>query len=286
MRWASLTIEAQDGDALGAAEQLCYNAGIKGVAVDDGGHPLRITGFLPEDDRLESAIRAIDTALALLPSLGIEGVSPSARVSFIDEDDWANAWKKYFKPIRVGRRLIVTPPWEKPELGDGDLAIVIDPGMAFGTGSHATTQLCLTALEELVFPGASVADIGTGSGILAIAASKLGASDVRAMDVDPLAVRIAEQNAEVNGVRISVSEARPEGEAFDIVVANIIADTLIAMAGDLAALTARSGSLVVSGIIEHRAGDVESAFAAAGMAIVRKDRQGEWIAQKYQWSEI
>ncbi|MDR3709405.1 MAG: 50S ribosomal protein L11 methyltransferase [Capsulimonadaceae bacterium] len=285
MRWASLTIEAEDEGALAAAEHLCYSADIKGVAIVDDSTPRRITGYLPEDDRLEGRIRAIDAALAILPSLGIAGVSPAAVVGYIEEDDWANAWKKYFKPTRVGTHLIVTPPWETPELGAGDIPIVIDPGMAFGTGSHATTQLCLMALENLVQTGAKVADIGTGSGILAIAAAKLGASSVWAMDNDPLAARIAGENAIANGVSILTGEAMPQQETFDVVVANIIADTLIALAPQLASITAPTGTLVVSGIIDHRARDVQKAFDAAGMAHEVDLKQGEWIAQKYHWSK-
>jgi ribosomal protein L11 methyltransferase len=275
-------IEAQDSDAMNAAEQLLYNAGFKGIALNDISVPPRITGYLPEDDRLPAQLRAVDAALALLPAIGIDGISDKAEVSFVEEEDWANAWKKYFKPIRVGKRLIVTPPWESPALADDDLPIVIDPGMAFGTGSHGTTQLCLEALEQSVAPGATVADIGTGSGILAIAAAKLGAGDVYAMDIDPLAVRIATENADVNGTALTVTEEMPEGRTFDVVVANILADTLISLRESLTALTAPGGTFIASGIISHRADDVRAAFENCGFGPVDQRTQGEWVAQVYR----
>jgi len=157
--------------------------------------------------------------------------------------------------------------------------------MAFGTGSHPTTRLCLEALEDAVAPGATVADIGTGSGILAIAASKLGASAVYAMDIDPLAVRIAGQNALVNSVTLTLSEEMPRQKVFDVVVANIIADTLIELSHVLSSLTSPRGILIVSGIIASRAQDVEKAFIQAGMSPVQGETNGEWVAQTYHIQE-
>lgn len=285
MRWAAVKIEAEDVEAMNAAEQLLYNAGFKGVALNDISIPPCVTGYLPEDARLPAQLRAVDAALMLLPSIGITGLSEKADVAFVEEQDWANAWKKYFKPIRIGKRLVVTPPWESPDLAADDLPIVIDPGMAFGTGSHGTTQLCLEALEQVVAPGKTVADIGTGSGILSIAAAKLGADSVYAMDIDPLAVRIATENAAVNGATIETSEQLPEGRVFDVVVANIIADTLIELSETLAGFTAPGGWFIASGIINHRAADVRAAFAKAGLGEADERASGEWVAQVYQRSQ-
>ena len=155
--------------------------------------------------------RSSKTPCWRLPGFGITGAGTELTLRYVEEADWANAWKAYFKPFRVGRRLVVTPPWEHPDLTPDDIPLVIDPGMAFGTGSHPTTQLCLTALEDFVQPGQAVADVGTGSGILAIAAAKLGASPVAANDNDPLAVKIARENAAANGVSVTVTEALPDG---------------------------------------------------------------------------
>jgi ribosomal protein L11 methyltransferase len=281
MRWAALTIDIGSVDACETAEQLFYNAGIKGIAVDDTAFPMRITGYLPEDERLAGRVRAIDAALTLLPTLGIESVSGRVSLAYVEEDDWANAWKKYFKPMRIGRGIVVLPPWEAPDLRPDDISIVIDPGMAFGTGSHATTQLCLQALEDAVAPGAIVADIGTGSGILAIAAAKLGASSVYAMDIDPQAVRIAGQNATVNSTVLELSEELPRGRVFNVVVANIIADTLIELSTVLTSLLAPAGILIASGIINHRALDVELAFRESGLSEAVGKTRDEWVVQIY-----
>ena len=195
----------------------------------------------------------------------------------MEEADWANAWKAFYKPLRVGRRLVVTPPWEHPELAPDDLPLIIDPGMAFGTGSHPTTQLCLTALEEYITPGASVADVGTGSGILAIAAAKLGASPVAASDNDPLAVKIARENAAVNGVSVTVTDALPEGR-YAVLVANILADVIIGLGADLTARLWPAGILIVSGIIDTREADVQAALQGLGLAHLETRRQAEWVA--------
>jgi len=172
---------------------------------------------------------------------------------------------------------VVTPPWETPMLVDGDLVLTIDPGMAFGTGSHPTTQLCLATLEDYVRPGQRVADIGTGSGILAIAAAKLGASEIVATDTDPLAVRIASDNVAVNGVRVQTQEMPPKG-TYDLVVANILADVIIGMAESLAGWVAPGGILIASGIIDTRESDVRLAVEGEGFSPLETRRDGEWVA--------
>lgn len=280
-KWISITIEAEIGEAQAAATSLLLSAGCRGVVIDDAaasGGLVRLTAYVPDDDSGRATVSAIQASLTLVPELGIDGVDALAQVGAVDEEDWANGWKKYFRPIRIGRRLVVTPPWESPDLAEGEIAIVIDPGMAFGTGSHPTTQLCLVALEELVVPGAAVADIGTGSGILSIAAAKLGAGVVYAVDIDPLAVRIASENAQVNGAAIETSNRFPIGKRYDVVVANIIADTLIEMATELSSITAPGGFLIASGIIEGRAERVAVALAEAGLRIDAPRLDGEWVA--------
>src|SRR5450432_882225 len=180
MRWASIRILINGldfPDADQAATSLLLNAGTDGVSLSIGMYDevTSVTGYLPEDDRLPSRLRQIEAALGMLPDIGLMGIGAEPAITFVEEEDWANAWKQYFKPIRVGRHFVVTPPWESPELAANERPLVIDPGMAFGTGTHPTTQLCLACLEDRVTPGMRVADIGTGSGILAIAARKVGA---------------------------------------------------------------------------------------------------------------
>lgn len=239
--------------------------------------PPNVAGYLPVDDRLEGRLDSLQTALTLLPTFGIQGAGMELTLRVVQEADWANAWKAFYKPIRVGQHFVVTPPWETPELGEGDIPLVIDPGMAFGTGSHPTTQLCLTALEDYLQPESSVADIGTGSGILAIAALKLGASSVIANDIDPLAVKIASENIAANGVSAHTQQELPAGN-YDFVVANILADVIIGLAGQFAELVKPRGVLVVSGIIDTREADVKSRLEAAGFGLLEVRSDAEWVA--------
>ena len=194
----------------------------------------------------------------VLPTIGITDAG-APTLTDIDEEDWANSWKAYFKPIRIGKTLVVSPPWEEPVLADNDLLITIDPGMAFGTGTHATTQMCMVLLEDYLKKGDSVADIGTGSGILSIAAQKLGAVKLVAVDNDPLAVKIAGENAIVNSVTVAVQGNFPDNQKFDVVVANIIADTLIELRESLSSIVT-TGILIVSGVIDVREDDVQNAI--------------------------
>jgi ribosomal protein L11 methyltransferase len=276
MRWAEIQIDTETNavDAVGAA---LYAAGCGGFEVRETAKPPAVAGYLPVDDRLEARLEQLQDALAKLPEFGVSGAGTELTLRYVEEADWATAWKAYYKPMRIGKHLVVTPPWETPELGPDDLAIVVDPGMAFGTGSHPTTQLCLVALEEYVKPGMFVADVGTGSGILAIAAAKLGAGRVAANDIDPLAVKIARENAAINGVTVHVSEHM--GPQWDIVVANILADVIIDMAYDFAGwIRQGSGIFIASGIIDTREQDVRQAAEAAGLVLKDARHQGEWVA--------
>lgn len=276
MRWTEIIIDAgpEATDAVGAA---LYAVGCSGFEVREVAVPPAIAGYLPVDDRLEDRLGLLKDALAALPGHGVIGAGTDLTLRYVEEADWANAWKEFYKPFRVGRRLVVTPPWEHPELAPDDIPLVVDPGMAFGTGSHPTTQLCLVALEDYVRPGARVADIGTGSGILAIAAAKMGASHVAANDNDPLAVRIARENAAANGVPVEITDALPTGQ-YDAVVANILADVIIGMAEELQALLAPGGVLLTSGIIDTREADVRLALEGIGLNHLETRRQTEWVA--------
>ncbi len=284
MRWAEVSVDAepQAGDAVSEALR---RAGCDGVYVRDTLQPPQVTGYLPADDRLEARLDNLQSALQTLPSFGIVGAGTALTLRTVEEADWANAWKAYYKPMRVGRHLVVTPPWETPTLYTNDIPIIVDPGMAFGTGSHPTTQLCLAALEDYAHPAMRVADIGTGSGILAIAAAKLGASEVVATDNDPLAVKIAAENAAVNAVPLHTQEAFPSG-AYDIVVANILADVIIGMAEALAALVKPEGVLIASGIIDTRETDVRFAVEGEGFAPLETRHSGEWVALAFRRSTV
>lgn len=271
-RWAEMTV-AVSGDAQEIVGAILTDvAGCHGYASTSQG----VSGYLPVDDRLENTLLTLKAALADLPA-----VSPDITVRFVAEEDWANAWKQYFKPQRVGQRIVVKPTWEEYLPEPGDLILQIDPGMAFGTGLHATTRLCLRALEAHVKPNALVADVGTGSGILAVGAALLGAARVIAVDNDPLAVRVAQENVAVNQVQeqVQVSEAdTPPQGIYDIVVANILADVILGMAPSLTAALRDGGLLIASGIIERRADDVRAGLARAGLRIDETLAEGEWVA--------
>lgn len=232
--------------------------------------------------------RAVRRRLAALP---LAVPLPRLRWREVREADWSGEWKRHFAPLRVGR-LLVRPPWREDAAADGALAVTIDPGRAFGTGQHATTRLCLAALDRLVRPGDAVLDVGAGSGILAIAAARLGAARALALDTDPEAVAAARANAVRNGLAARV-EARegslgadwPPGAereapraAFDLVAANISSAAVAALLPDAAATLRPGGRLVASGFLREAAPDIGAAARAAGLTAVRPAYDGEWAA--------
>jgi ribosomal protein L11 methyltransferase len=210
------------------------------------------------------------------------------------EVNWEENWKQFFKPRRVGRRFVVRPTWESVELDKDDLEIVLDPGQAFGTGDHPTTRMCLELLEDAVKPGDTVADIGCGSGILSVGAAKLGARRVVAIDIEPISVEVAKENAAMNGVTIeaivgvgvrSLPSSRwptPDSATYDVVVSNIISATLIAIAHEIAQVVRPDGKWIVSGIIEANWPDVLSASERAGFNLVKMIQEDDWIGAEFR----
>ena len=203
-------------------------------------------------------------------------------VGSIREEDWANNWKQYFKPFRLGRHMVVKPTWEDWKAEPGDRIIEIDPGMAFGTGTHETTALCIELIEQYYHEG-KLFDIGTGSGILAIAAALLGAKDVYAIDIDEDAVRVAKENVEQNGLsdRIIVEKGdllKGVHGTYDFAVANILAPVICMLAAPLKAYLAPGGYFVCSGIIREMRDDVYAALTVAGYEILEERSRGDWCA--------
>ena len=201
----------------------------------------------------------------------------------VRDEDWAEVWKKFYKPFKAGRSLVVKPTWEHYDPQPGDRIIEIDPGMAFGSGTHETTSMCLELLEDAMHGGESVIDVGTGSGILAIGAAMLGAKDVLAIDIDPVAVRVAKENIEHNHLsdRVRAVEgnllASSDG-VCDLCVANIIADVICMFAQPLVDHIVPGGLFICSGIIKEREQDVVNALTAADYTILETKRKGEWVA--------
>ena len=224
----------------------------------------------------------VDFISSRLASLGIKADIATAE---LDEEDWSTAWRKFYIPTKIGKHIVIVPSWEKYEKQDGDIIIDMDPGMAFGTGTHETTRLCATLLEENVKPGDYMLDVGAGSGILAICASKLGAEYCAACDIDPVAVKTEKENAERNNCEIDCfvsdllsSVKIKDGRKYDIVTANIVADIIIRMSPDIGGYIKDGGLLVVSGIIDERETEVRSALENSGFECVRFLHDKGWCA--------
>ncbi len=200
----------------------------------------------------------------------------------VHEDDWANSWKAYYKPLKIGKRLVIVPAWEKYEPQDGELIVRMDPGMAFGTGTHETTRLVIQMLESYTKQGCRMLDVGTGSGILAICASKLGAAECKAYDIDPMAVRVANENIKDSGlgnITCEVSDLLRQADRskpYDLICANIVADIIIRMTPDLSPFMHDETVLLASGIIAERCEDVVECFEKNGYRIVERLVDNGW----------
>lgn len=298
MDWIEVSLEV-DGEAAEAVADVLQRYGHQGVAIEQAGFPVEtwpdeippadrliVRAYFPADERAAAAEQQLREALYYLGRLY---PVPEPTFTRVREEDWAEAWKRHYHPVRLGRRLYIRPAWA--EIADprpDDVVLVLDPGMAFGTGTHPTTQLCLVALEEHLAarPALDALDLGCGSGILGIAALRLGAAHVLALDTDPLAVKATGENAARNGVsdRLTVQHGsleivRGSSRHFDLLLVNILAKVIIQLAGEGLAATLRAGGTAIfSGIIEDQAADVETALRGAGLEPVRRRTQGDWVA--------
>lgn len=248
-----------------------------------------IKAYLPENAEARDTLATIRRVLESLLPAGRPGDTSGPVVTPVHEEDWANTWKEHFKPTRIGKRLVVAPTWEPYTALPDDIVIRLDPGMAFGTGTHATTRLCLQALEEMLGPQASLAsalDVGCGSGILAIGAALLGVPVVTAIDIDPVAADVTIENARLNGVEekidASTTPLQSVAGTFDIVVANILAEDLARMARELVARMAADGRLILSGILNEKEPVVTSAFDPLFIAPATVTRDGDWCCVVYR----
>jgi ribosomal protein L11 methyltransferase len=281
----SVTVEvgADDSEATAA---LLFEEGASGVeerepglapmpgARQPGPGRVLLVAFFGEEEAAAAAANAVG--------------APRDAVEEIPDRDWGEEWKKGLGPISIGR-LFLRPSWVDAAPPPGAAEVVLDPGMAFGTGTHPTTSLCLAAIDDHLRrrPGTSVLDVGTGSGLLAIAARKLGAGRVAANDNDPVAVAVAEENAGRNGVELELTGEPPSaiGGTFDLVVANILANVLVELAPDLARRAAPGGEVVLAGVLVPQEDEVRAAFVAAGLAPLPGDRRGEWSLLRFRRPE-
>jgi len=249
-----------------------------------------VKGYLPLDDSLEEMRIRVEQFLAQKGPAFAGFVFTPPVVSVIRNEDWANNWKVHFKPVRIGERLVIKPTWEEYREIAGDLVIQIDPGMAFGTGAHPTTRMCLESLERICFNESGgklpdpVLDVGTGSGVLSIAAALMGATRITAVDIDPEAVRVTRENLELNGVADIVAASTTDlGDlpaAYGVVVANILAEELVRLAEQLTAKVAPGGWLILSGILSEKEEFVCAAFPS--LTLKENPKEAEWCCLTFR----
>ena len=253
--------------------------------------------YVTADNAGREILGEVERSLSQLAELDTEGRFGSLRLSFtnMDEEDWANNWKQYFKPLTVGEKILILPEWETLEKETDRTVFIINPGMSFGTGSHHTTRLCLERLEQYIKPGMNVLDLGCGSGILSAVALLLGAESATAVDIDPNAAKIARENAQRNGIsddryrifagNVLEDEALQKQLAdrrYDLVLANIVADVIIALAPQIPELLKEDGVYITSGIITDRGDEVLETYAQLGMKLINQSQSGDWLALDYK----
>jgi len=298
MRWLELSVDA-DAEAVEAVSEILgrVSAGTavrptrlirdpndELVAREDPDAPFVVSAHVADEPAAASSVEDTERALWHFQAFGLGRVS-ALRVRSVDDEDWADAWRQHYVPQRIGR-VVIVPSWAEEPIGKDEVAIVMDPGMAFGTGLHPTTRGCLAMLQDVSVPPL-VLDVGCGSGILGLAALRLGAERVVALDTDPHAVQATADNAARNRVadRVSVSRGTLDAESserYGLVLANLVAAVLIDLARPLARHVARGGVLIAGGIIEARAAEVVAAMAAAGLTVATRRDDGEWVTLRLQ----
>ncbi|SHI62501.1 [LSU ribosomal protein L11P]-lysine N-methyltransferase [Clostridium amylolyticum] len=302
-KWIEIKV-ITTSEALEPVSGIFYSMDCKGVAIEDpedilsreqgpltwdfadinileyGGKAASIKAYFSEDDNPSTIVDYIEEKLKIIKESGINIGEGKVLYAVVKEEDWANNWKKYYKPTKIGKHIVVKPIWENYSNKDNELVIELDPGMAFGTGTHETTRMCVEALEKNVEANSVIYDIGTGSGILAIAAAKLGAKEVLGVDLDPVAVDSAAQNVQHNKLNnIKIIEGNlvevVEGKA-DIVVANIIAEIICILIGDVKKVLKTGGLFISSGIIHERREMVIDKLENSGFQVLEVNKDGEW----------
>ncbi|MCL2495631.1 MAG: 50S ribosomal protein L11 methyltransferase [Oscillospiraceae bacterium] len=290
------------------AEEIALMAASHGIFTENYSDLERAAQEIAHSDLIDEALLAKDRGVSVIhiylsrherpaeaaawiaERLTAEGVAHEIETQTCRSEDWENNWKAYFHPIPVGEKLLIQPAWEAPVDARGRKILLLEPGLAFGSGSHATTRLCLEALERLVSPGCDALDIGCGSGILSVAAMLLGAGRALGVDIDPMAVECARENAARNTPRTPLASEGGincefvQGDLttgvsgqFDVIVSNIVADAIVALAGQISSHLKPGGVWVSSGIIDTREGDVLAALEANGWRVAEKREEGGWV---------
>lgn len=291
-------------EALEPVSGIFYSLDCKGVAIEDPedilgreqgpltwdfadinvlehrGKVAVVKAYFAEEDNIEEILGYVNEKLVELKEMGIDLGEAKVEHEKMYEEDWANTWKQYYKPSKVGEKIVVKPIWEEYEQKEGELVVNLDPGMAFGTGTHETTRMCIQALEKYVKEESTVFDVGSGSGILAIAAAKLGAKLAVGVDLDPVAVESSIENVGYNNLNnIEILHGNLveviDGKA-DIVVANILAEIICILTDDVKRVMKDGGVFITSGIIHDRVDMVCEKLEATGFEVIEKNRDGEW----------
>lgn len=306
MKWSEICIETVN-DAVEPISNILHEAGASGVVIEDraeldkkreGGlfgelyelnpndYPdegVAVKAYLPVNSFLQETVDDITAAVKNLSVYQIDTGKLHVSVSEVHEEDWATAWKQYYNPVKISEKFTIVPTWEEYEpFSTDELIIELDPGMAFGTGTHPTTVMCLQALERFVKPDHHVVDVGTGSGVLAIGAALLGASRVTALDLDEVAVSAARQNVALNHAENIVSVSKNNlidgiDDQPDVVVSNILAEVIISFTGDVASILRPGGFFIASGIIGQKKDEVRKAMTDAGLFIEETVVMEDWV---------
>ena len=264
-----------------AVSVALFDLGTTGIlTLEEGDARVKLGAYFDEHADMEMIAHSVEAELA---RAGLHSALFGISISDIPEQDWMQKWKEGFEPVKIGERLMIVPSWKLPCESEGRAVIQIDPGMAFGTGTHETTRMCLEAIEKR-WRGGRLLDVGTGTGILAIAAARLAPeSRITAIDIDPQAVVVARENVEINGVTgsIEIVEGQPSdyvGRGFDVVVANLTAEVIISLMDDLAGCLSQPGVMILSGILTTLRADVERAIVESGLTVIDRREAGEWAA--------
>lgn len=306
MKWIEVKV-ITNPEAAEAVTSVFYDIGVTGVVIEDPKDILDykgtendwdyldpklanqsleeviVKGYLCEGPDLSDNINFIRDGIANIAKALGDSKESEIFISDVYEEDWANEWKKHYKPIKVSNKIVIKPTWEEYEKGTDEEVIELDPGMAFGTGTHETTCMCINLIERFISQGDVVADIGCGSGILAIAAGKLGASIIDAVDLDSNAVRVAKENVELNNLQEKITVfhgnlAEKLKNKYNIIVANIIADVIIGLCDEVEDYIISNGIFITSGIIKDRLEDVLGKMKEKGFELLHIEEMGEWNA--------
>ena len=306
MKWSEIAIHTTN-EAVEPISNILYEAGASGVVIEDREDLFKeredrfgeiyqlnpddypesgvvMKAYLPGTSFLAETVEGIKEAINNLITYDIDLGLNAVTISEVNEEEWATAWKKYYHPVKISERFTIVPTWEEYEpVSSDELIIELDPGMAFGTGTHPTTVLCIQALEKMVKKGDKIVDVGTGSGVLSIAAALLGASHIEALDLDEVAVRSAIENVELNKVQDIVNVSQNNlldgiNEQQDLVVANILAEVIMSFTDDVATALKPGGVFISSGIISQKKDDVKDALIKSGFEIMETMLMEDWVA--------